>query len=59
MPDRAREAVEQARAILASYVEPGSRDCNRTINNLLNVLDDQELIEAMEREDAQGAGRTT
>ena len=39
--------------------EPGSRDCNRTINNLLNVLDDQELIEAMEREDAQGAGRTT
>jgi len=58
MPDRVREAVERARAILASYVEPGSRDRNITINNLLNVLDDQEFIEAMEREDAQGAGRT-
>ncbi|TQF28803.1 hypothetical protein [Bradyrhizobium sp. UNPA324] len=58
MPDRVREAVEQARAILASYVEPGSGDCNKAINNLLNVLDDEELIEAMEREDAKGAGRT-
>lgn len=58
MPDRVREAVVQARAILASYVEPGSRDCNKTINELLDVLDDKELIEAMEREDEKGAGRT-
>lgn len=34
-----REAVERARAILASYVEPGERDCERTINDLLDVLD--------------------
>ena len=34
------------------------RDCNKTINDLLDVLDDEELIEAMEREDAQGASRT-
>jgi hypothetical protein len=57
MPDRVREAVEQVAGHLASYVEPGSRDCNKTINNLLNVLD-EELVEAMERENAQGAGRT-
>lgn len=58
MPDRVRDAVKQAQVILASYVEPGPRDRNKTINELLDVLDDEELIEAMEREDAQGAGRT-
>lgn len=58
MPDRVREAVKQAQAILARYVEPGPRDCNKTINDLLDVLDNEKLIEAMEREDAQGAGRT-
>jgi len=58
MPDRVRDAVKQAQAILASYVEPGPCDCNRTINDLLDVLDDEELVEAMEREDAKGAGRT-
>lgn len=58
-PDRViRAAVKEAQAILARYVEPGPRDCNKTINDLLNVLDDEKLIEAMEREDAQGAGRT-
>ncbi|WP_247296811.1 hypothetical protein [Bradyrhizobium sp. 179] len=56
-PDRVRVAVKQAQVILASYVEPGSRDGNKTINDLLDVLDDEELIEAMEREDAQGTGR--
>ena len=58
MADRVRETVKQTQVILASYVEPGSRDCNKTINDLLDVLDDEELIEAMEREDAQGASRT-
>jgi len=57
-PDRVRAAVKQAQAILATYVEPGARDGNKTINDLLDVLDDEELIEAMEREDAQGTGRT-
>ncbi|MCP3389840.1 hypothetical protein NLM27_13760 [Bradyrhizobium sp. CCGB12] len=58
MADRVRETVKQTQVILASYVEPGSRDCNKTINDLLDVLDDEELIEAMERENAQGASRT-
>lgn len=58
MPDRVREAVKRTQLILASYVEPGSRDGNKTINDLLDVLDDEKLIETMEREDAQGVGRT-
>src|SRR3954467_11807911 len=33
------QAVERAQAILARYLEPGERDCERTINDLLDVLD--------------------
>jgi hypothetical protein len=33
------EAVERAQAVLAGYVEPGERDCERTIEELLDVLD--------------------
>lgn len=50
-PDRVRQAVKEAQAILASYVEPGPCDCNKTINDLLDVLDDERLIQAMEEED--------
>ncbi|GGI30824.1 hypothetical protein [Bradyrhizobium guangdongense] len=42
------EAVERAQAILASYVEPGERDCERTINDLLDVLDRDQVVAAVE-----------
>jgi hypothetical protein len=41
-------AVEKAQDILAHYVEPGPRDCEKTINSLMDVLDDGELIEAVD-----------
>jgi hypothetical protein len=37
---RVTDAVEKAQDILAHYVEPGPRDCETTINQLMDVLDD-------------------
>ena len=51
MPDRVTRAVEEAQAILARYVEPGPRDSENTINDVLAVLDDERLVQAMEEED--------
>ena len=45
---RATDAVEKAQDILAHYIEPGPRDCENTINQLMDVLDDTQLIEAVE-----------
>ncbi|MGY4352227.1 hypothetical protein ACVWXM_008720 [Bradyrhizobium sp. GM7.3] len=50
MPDRVTQAVKEAQAILARYVEPGPRDSEKTINDLLTVLDDERLVQAMEEE---------
>ena len=51
MPYRVTQAVKEAQAILARYVEPGPRDCQNTMNDLLAVLDDERLVQAMEGED--------
>jgi hypothetical protein len=48
------EAVERAQAILARYVEPGERDCERTINDLLDVLDRDEVVAAVEELEQRG-----
>ncbi|MGY4629867.1 hypothetical protein [Bradyrhizobium sp. USDA 4486] len=37
---RVAKALEDAQGILARYVEPGPRDCEQTINQLLDVLDE-------------------
>jgi len=37
-----------AQDILAQYVEPGPRDCDNTINQLMDVLDDTQLIKAVD-----------
>ena len=50
MPDHVTRAVKEAQAILARYVEPGPRDSESTINDLLAVLDDERLVQAMEEE---------
>ncbi|WP_156526928.1 hypothetical protein [Bradyrhizobium sp.] len=47
MPDRVTQAVKEAQAILARYVEPGPPDCQNTMNDLLAVLDDERLVQAM------------
>ena len=45
---RTGTAVRDAQLVLSAYVEPGFRHLERTINELLNVLDDYQLIEAQE-----------
>jgi hypothetical protein len=48
-------AIREAQLILAAYIEPGPRDNEKTINLLLDVLDRNEVVEAVDRlEDATG-----
>jgi len=46
--EQVTDAVERAQRLLAEYVEPGKRDCEKTVNQLLDVLDDEALIEAVD-----------
>ena len=41
------EAVRQAQAVLANYVEPGPRNAEKTVRALLDILDDKEVVRAM------------
>jgi hypothetical protein len=43
------EAVEKAQRILGEYIEPGPRDCEQTINNVMSVLDDNSVNEAVDQ----------
>ncbi len=45
--ERVLDAVLRAHGILADYVEQGPRHCETTIARLFAVLDDQELIAAV------------
>ena len=45
---RVADAVVEAQAILARYVEPGPRNCEQTISKLLDVLDDEAVVQAVE-----------
>ncbi|WIW44503.1 hypothetical protein ML401_23785 [Bradyrhizobium sp. 62B] len=48
-PDkRVLKAFREAQGILARHVEPGPRDCEQTINQLLDVLDDEAVVQAIE-----------
>ncbi|MCK1537536.1 MULTISPECIES: hypothetical protein [unclassified Bradyrhizobium] len=44
---RVAKALEDAQGILARHVEPGLRDCEQTINKLLDVLDDEAVVQAL------------
>ncbi len=41
------DAVLRVQGILAQYIEPGPHDCEQTLSRLFAVLDDQELIAAV------------
>ena len=45
--ERVLRAVEQAQDLLARYVEPGPRDAEKTVNDLMTILDDSDLVEAI------------
>lgn len=44
---RVAKALEDAQGILARHVEPGPRNCEQTINKLLDVLDDGAVVQAL------------
>ena len=44
---RVARALEDAQGILARHVEPGPRNCEQTINQLLDVLDDEAVVQAL------------
>jgi hypothetical protein len=47
--DMVLRAIEDARRILGEYIEPGSRDPMRTVERLLVVLDNEDLVRALDR----------
>ena len=42
-------AVREAQLILARFIEPGPRDPDKTINELLAVLDRNDVVESVDR----------
>jgi hypothetical protein len=48
-------AIREAQLILADYIEPGTRNAEKTIQDLLDVLDRNDVVEAVDRlENATG-----
>jgi hypothetical protein len=48
-------AIREAQLMLADHVEPGARNADETIRQLLDVLDRCDVVEAVDRhEDATG-----
>ena len=45
--ERVLRAAEKAQGVLARYVEPGPRDAEKTVNDLMTILDDSDLVEAV------------
>jgi hypothetical protein len=50
--ERLRTAVTKAQAIIARYIHPGKRDCEQTVNELAEVLDDEKVVRAVEESEA-------
>ena len=46
-------AIREAQLILADYVQPGARDGDKTVQQLLDVLDRTDVIEAVDRLEAR------
>jgi hypothetical protein len=47
--DAVLRAIEDARRILGEYIDPGHRDPTRTVERLLVVLDNEDLVLALDR----------
>jgi hypothetical protein len=45
-------AIREAQLILADYIHPGPRDAEKTLNDLLSVLDRNDVVEAVDRLEA-------
>jgi hypothetical protein len=42
-------AVQEAIGILSAYIEPGKRDCEATMNEMIKTLDNRRVQSALER----------
>jgi hypothetical protein len=42
-------AIEDARRILGEYIAPGPRDATGTVHRLIDVLDKDEVVHALDR----------
>lgn len=51
------QALLSAQAILGKYIQPGKRDCESAVNELLTVLDDEKLMTAMNQVQLEVADR--
>lgn len=49
------QAVHEVRVILGAYIEPGERDPERALNNILGVIGRDDLVAAVERLDRRNA----
>jgi hypothetical protein len=47
--ERILYAIRESRLILAQYIEPGPRDADETINQLLAILDHNDVVESVDR----------
>ena len=47
--ERVVYAIREAQLILAQHIEPGPQDAEKTINDLLSVLDRNDVVEAVDR----------
>lgn len=52
-------AIREAQLILADHIQPGPRDAEKTINQLLDVLDRDDVVEALDRLEALSGERVT
>jgi hypothetical protein len=43
------DAVLRAQGILAEYIEPGPHDCEKTINRLFDIFDNEQLMIAVNK----------
>lgn len=45
--ERIEKAFDDAHVVIAEYLEPGPRDPEKTVNQLITILDHHELYEAV------------
>jgi len=45
--ERIDKAFDDAHVVIADYLEPGPRNVEETLNQLISIIDDHELYEAL------------
>ena len=45
--ERIEKAFDDAHVVIGAYLEPGPRNAEETLNQLITIIDDRELYEAL------------